>query len=757
MKTSRPFFVLFFLFSSVLFAQKYAVTSGAWDGAVWANSASGTAGEATQPTLSDDVIVKNGVTVTVSTSTAQCKNLSFIDSTATLAMSSGSVLSVAGNFALASTNHRAFTSWAAGAKLRFNGSGTQTLSGWATGTTAAASTNPSTVLMEVVIEKPATDSIRTPGNDLKLAIGKSLDIVSGIFVLGASDDINGRAMDFTATAPTITIEVNGKLNLLAGATHIRGGTTGTNPIGKMIIRGSATVSTTSTNRLNIGNIDIESGGVLTLNTGWSSTNFNLFNPGIITVKEGGTISHTTTTNIWTVGTTMLLNKGGVYRSTSSATIFPPTFSNNGTVRYSRTSSAQTIVDMDYARLEISFDSTKVWTLGANRVISDSLEINNSSTLKINAAAPQTLTVNGTVRLTSGVLDNSDANAILTLGENVMVSRATGIITKEPVTGSSVNVRYTSSALTVTTGPEIPTVQSKLKKLIVSAPKGLNLGADITVNDSLVIDDGYLFLGDKNLTMASSAAAGGSFADTAMVVQSGTGILKWYITSPKMLVFPIGDTTTPAKYTPAKLNITSGVFSNASVTVKSISAKHPALSAVSTNILNRYWTVDQSGITALAGTVEFQFNNADVTGEKSKLTLGQLTGGLWKVLNNADTDLNRLTGTVNNLSDFTAAEKSVITGVEGGTNVAPFVYTLEQNYPNPFNPTTFIRYQLAKNSPVTITVYDMIGREVEQLINDEETEGFHTVEFNGTSLASGVYFYRLQAGEFTQIRKMLLQK
>ncbi|MBP9211505.1 MAG: T9SS type A sorting domain-containing protein [Bacteroidetes bacterium] len=756
MRTLFQFFFSVLILSSFVYSQKFAVTSGAWEGAIWANSAGGTAGETTPPTVTDDAVIKNGVSVTVSNASAQCRNLSFTDSTATIALNTGAVLSVAGNFSLASTNHRIFSAWESGAKLRFNGTGLQTISGFATGTSAAASTNPSTVLMEVVIDKPAGDTIRTPSSDMKLALGKSLDIVSGIFVLGTSDDINGRDLNFTATAPTITVEANGKLALLAGATHIRGGTSGTNPIGKMTIRGSVTVSTTSTNRLNIGNIDIESGGLLTLNTGWSSSNFNLFNPGIITVKEGGAVSHTTTTSIWATGTTMLLQKGGVYRTTSSAlTIFPPTFSNNGTVRYSRTASAQPIVDMDYSRLEISFDSTKVWTLAGNRVISDSLEINNTALLKITGTG--SVTVNGTLRLTSGTIDNSEAAAVLNIADNGSISRATGMLVKEPGFAGPVNVRYTSSTQTVATGAELPAAEGKLKKLTIAAPRGVNLNADVTVNDSLVIDDGYLFLGDKQLTLASAAHTGGTFSDTSMVVQSGSGALKAMISSPKRLHFPVGDTAAPAVYTPATLNFTSGSFSNASVSVKVHAVKHPALNAVDSNVINRYWKFTHSGISNFSADAEFRYAQSDVVGAESTVVLGQYNGSVWNAYAFADVQLNRLSGTVTELSEFTGVAKGSITSALDGRTTVPTEFSLGQNYPNPFNPSTTIQFQLPARSHVTLKVYDLLGKEVATLVQSEQAPGIHTVRFDAVRFASGVYYYRLTAGTFVQVKKMLVQK
>lgn len=94
---------------------------------------------------------------------------------------------------------------------------------------------------------------------------------------------------------------------------------------------------------------------------------------------------------------------------------------------------------------------------------------------------------------------------------------------------------------------------------------------------------------------------------------------------------------------------------------------------------------------------------------------------------------------------------------------PTEYKLEQNYPNPFNPTTKIRYTIAPpNLPkgealgrVTLRIYDVIGNEVATLVNEEKQAGYYEVEWDASRLASGVYIYRLQAGNFIQTKKMIL--
>lgn len=85
------------------------------------------------------------------------------------------------------------------------------------------------------------------------------------------------------------------------------------------------------------------------------------------------------------------------------------------------------------------------------------------------------------------------------------------------------------------------------------------------------------------------------------------------------------------------------------------------------------------------------------------------------------------------------------------------FALLQNYPNPFNPTTTIKYSLPQNCHVNITVYDELGREAEKLVDEEKSAGNYEIKFNGSNLASGVYFYRLQTGSFSESKKLILLK
>ena len=85
------------------------------------------------------------------------------------------------------------------------------------------------------------------------------------------------------------------------------------------------------------------------------------------------------------------------------------------------------------------------------------------------------------------------------------------------------------------------------------------------------------------------------------------------------------------------------------------------------------------------------------------------------------------------------------------------FTLSQNFPNPFNPTTTIRYSIPEKSNVRINIYDIVGREVSMLLNEEKAPGQYEVNFDAGNLSSGIYFYSITAGTFNKIRKMLLLK
>jgi hypothetical protein len=107
--------------------------------------------------------------------------------------------------------------------------------------------------------------------------------------------------------------------------------------------------------------------------------------------------------------------------------------------------------------------------------------------------------------------------------------------------------------------------------------------------------------------------------------------------------------------------------------------------------------------------------------------------------------------------------NILEGIGGTVSVdeiiikIPDQYELFQNYPNPFNPSTKITFTLPEASQVKLTVFNILGEEVKTLINENRDAGHHTVDFNASGFSSGVYLYKIQAGNFVQVRKMILTK
>ena len=132
---------------------------------------------------------------------------------------------------------------------------------------------------------------------------------------------------------------------------------------------------------------------------------------------------------------------------------------------------------------------------------------------------------------------------------------------------------------------------------------------------------------------------------------------------------------------------------------------------------------------------------------------------------------QITGVVQNPSNVNSVgfwyllTHDLSTGIEQTTSSVPKEYRLEQNYPNPFNPTTKIRYELPRHTIVSLTVYDVLGREVAVLVDEEKQAGRYVVDWQPTNISSGVYLYRLQAGDpslrsgqwFVETKKLVLVK
>ena len=184
-----------------------------------------------------------------------------------------------------------------------------------------------------------------------------------------------------------------------------------------------------------------------------------------------------------------------------------------------------------------------------------------------------------------------------------------------------------------------------------------------------------------------------------------------------------------------------------------------------------WALQSSGITKELVSVSFSdSNNGTVVGfgelDESiilRTTNGGTTWGLQQ--SEANHWLLAVSFIDANNGTTVGGDGTILHTTNGGVTFVeeeqidevPREFLLSQNYPNPFNPTTKLSYSITQSGLVTLKVYDVLGTEIETLVNEEKSVGTYELNWNAANLPSGVYFYRLQAGSFVQTRKMILLK
>jgi len=381
---------------------------------------------------------------------------------------------------------------------------------------------------------------------------------------------------------------------------------------------------------------------------------------------------------------------------------------------------------------------------------------------------------------------------------------------------------------------------------LSNPAGVELGVNTTIQNRLRFDEGVLRLSNFNLSLSSGATYSGTPSATQMIVTNGTGMLKFTGTGPSTLLFPIGDETGTAEYSPAQVILNSGTET---IGVRVVDAPHPSKGPGSL-YLTRYWDITRDGNSSINYDLTLNYLDEDVSEptQESSLVMGKFNGTLWTVLpTTLDATANTLTvSSQTSFSQFTGGEPSALpvelssfnAKVSGGTvlldwetktemnnygfeverkysnsewtkvgfvegygmsnspkyysfpdkpagtgkisyrlkqidNDGQFEYSpvvevlvdnlpngfvLEQNYPNPFNPETSIRFAFKEDTKATLKVYNSLGAEVAVLFDGIAEAGrYYDLKFVGNELASGFYIYKLAAGDYVSVKKMLLMK
>jgi photosystem II stability/assembly factor-like uncharacterized protein len=178
-----------------------------------------------------------------------------------------------------------------------------------------------------------------------------------------------------------------------------------------------------------------------------------------------------------------------------------------------------------------------------------------------------------------------------------------------------------------------------------------------------------------------------------------------------------------------------------------------------NSINYSSPLKDVNLYAKSGYTFIGFNSSNLNGN---YLINNLPNGSIKVI--ADRMGYRADSVTVNLTDKSSLDsvnfylsKLIVAGINPISNIAPDKYLLYQNYPNPFNPYTKIRYQLVCSNFVTLKIYDILGKEISTLVNENQKAGIYETTFNADNLPSGIYFYRIAAGDFSETRKMVLIK
>ena len=280
-----------------------------------------------------------------------------------------------------------------------------------------------------------------------------------------------------------------------------------------------------------------------------------------------------------------------------------------------------------------------------------LQLSNATTLNYpngSNTTAQTLTGNVTVDTSSALyMDYGSPNpgaGSLTVGGNLVLNGSLSLgnqiggdlILKGNWTRTGSFYPNTRSVAFNGTSAQAITGATGFDYLDINNSAGISLNSDVTVNNSLFLTSGKLFLGSHNLLLGSSTTITGTPSASAMVVATGSGeVRKTFSSTPGSFTFPVGDTTGTANYSPVALTLNSGILTSAYVGVKLSNAKHASNSS-STDYLNRYWTISESGIASPNLSATFTYDPTDVVGTEGNIVGGYWVGSAWTNLGAVNT-------------------------------------------------------------------------------------------------------------------------
>jgi hypothetical protein len=316
-------------------------------------------------------------------------------------------------------------------------------------------------------------------------------------------------------------------------------------------------------------------------------------------------------------------------------------------------------------------------------------------------------------------------------------------------GSNGTLFYSENSPDTTSDAEFP-IENGPFNLTTTKAEGIHFHSSRTVLGNIFFD--RLILGDNTLTANSS----GVYNTGSYIVTNGHGVLK-LIRRSLVMNFPIGTELSSCRLQlfNAKPNDTISVRVSEDTT-KTIGGR-----------VKLKWIFDKNAPFDNQYSIQFVWSGVyeDFEFQKNRDKYAKIfnlydttevgSGSYALDLTNDPRSIRR--GGINLPGTFAIGEFKITNGVNAETHGPPTEFKLAQNYPNPFNPVTTIKYQAPNAGSVTLKIFDILGREIGVLVNEEKQAGYYTVQWGASGIPSGIYFYRMRSGKFVETKKMILIK
>jgi len=426
-----------------------------------------------------------------------------------------------------------------------------------------------------------------------------------------------------AAVITITGEIGADLDIPAGcalnlnaanAITIALATTAT-----ASISGSMTFSSTVNTAHKLTAVDpnaitFNNGGSFTSGIFMSGNPFGTGTANSVIFTSGSTFNHQSGSNPFVnnpPNSICVFQTGSLYKLIGSAT---PSFSGK-----------------TYANFEMDVTGTTVTTTGASAVTMDNLTITNG-TLNFNVTATPGHSIKGNISVATGGTLNFNPSSAGTVTLNGSATQS--------ISGAGVLTTGTNSTLEI------------------SNIAGITLGLSVAMNGNLKLTSGLLTLGSNNLILGTTSIVSGTPSATNMIVATGSGQLQKGFASgfTGSFIYPVGDNTGTAEYSPVTLNFTAGTFGTGNFAgVNLVNAKYPP-DPNTGNYLKRYWAISQTGITGYICNATFQYLTADVNGTESQIYCLKVLPLPFLTYSPANTTLHQLSANgLNSFGTFTGSQ------------------------------------------------------------------------------------------------------